>query len=482
MKHTKYITFFIKNLIDYLVISRSGLFDKDYYRQEYLADQSKMQDPLWHFIRIGCSKGNNPSEEFDTNYYVNAYPDVAQSNLNPLRHYITFGRSERRSIRPPLTMIKKSEFIQALKPVENGTIFITHETSRTGAPINLLHLVKTYQTSIGDNYVILSMAEGNYLEAFKQLGNFLSFSKTISFYPDEITHELFLELNKLGYTKCIANTIFTGVFVYLLKQVKINPVFIINELPETIQALNCSIIARYLSNAKVNLVFPCQMIADQFSSHFGLSHGCAHIVPQSVRPTMRYDGKKIEAKKALLTKLNINELNDTKIVLGVGTAQYLKGIDLFVDVAKKLHHLKRLDSIHFLWLGDLDSNYKKWMQKKYHKLAYRSHLHFLHFEDDPAYIFAASDIYLLTSRQDTYPSTALEALANQTPVIMFSGTGGIEEILDGHNGIAVPHLDTLAMANAVLKWLDSNLQISHDDNNFYTYQDYLQKLLLILND
>ena len=168
-------------------------------------------------------------------------------------------------------------------------------------------------------------------------------------------------------------------------------------------------------------------------------------------------------------------------MLGVGRAQYLKGTDLFLEVIKKLHQMNSLGDIHFLWLGELDSNYEIWMQRKYQKLPYKSHLHFLDFEENPAYIFAGSDIYLLTSRQDTYPSTALEALANNTPVIMFSGTGGIEDILDGHNGSAVPYLDIQAMADELLKWLSKEKIATPKENNIYTYQDYLNKLLMVLN-
>ncbi|WP_434404407.1 hypothetical protein [Sphingobium sp. DN12] len=37
---------------------------------------------------------------FDSEYYINKYPDVGSSNINPLKHYIFHGINENRSIRP----------------------------------------------------------------------------------------------------------------------------------------------------------------------------------------------------------------------------------------------------------------------------------------------------------------------------------------------------------------------------------------------
>jgi len=481
MKFSDRVRIFLNNLYDYFLIRHSRVFDRDYYSQNYIVKNQKHKNPLWHFVRFGWRMGNNPSADFDMNFYKNAYPDVKLANINPLRHYIEYGREEKRATRPLISRKRIEGFLNSLPLVKNGVIFISHETSRTGAPINLLHLINVYKSIFGDNFIVISMAEGDYLEEFQKLGNFISLSKTISLYSDELFNFFFIELYNKGYTKCIANSIFTGTFMDLIKQIGIKPLFLINELPATIRDLHCNTIAQNLSNGKVHLVFPSQWVADQFSSQFGLHQNYVHIVPQSVRSSMRYGGKVIDAKKTTLSKLNIEVQDDTKVVLGAGRAQYLKGTDLFIDVVRKLFKLNALDNIHFLWLGDPDSEYAKWIKQKYQKLPYKSHLHFINFEKEPAYLFAGSDLYLLTSRQDTYPSTALEALANNTPVIMFSQTGGIEEILDGKNGIAVPHLDTLAMAKELLKWLAKEKQNEQVQNTIYTYQDYLHRLMMILD-
>ena len=58
--------------------------------------------PLDHFLIYGAKQGKSPGPDFDTEWYLRAYPDVAQAvGLNPLVHYILHGRSEARLPRQP---------------------------------------------------------------------------------------------------------------------------------------------------------------------------------------------------------------------------------------------------------------------------------------------------------------------------------------------------------------------------------------------
>ncbi|MDG2528795.1 glycosyltransferase [Caulobacter endophyticus] len=78
------------------VIEGSGEFDRDYYIQEYKDVASAGLDPIRHYIRHGASEGRDPSRFFNTRYYLHHNPDVAGSGLNPLVHFISFGRAEGR--------------------------------------------------------------------------------------------------------------------------------------------------------------------------------------------------------------------------------------------------------------------------------------------------------------------------------------------------------------------------------------------------
>jgi len=82
-------------------IRASGLFDEKWYLQTYPDVAQSGQDPLNHYYAYGVAEGRNPSAEFDTQWYLETYTDVAAANLNPLFHYILYGRAEgRRPMRP----------------------------------------------------------------------------------------------------------------------------------------------------------------------------------------------------------------------------------------------------------------------------------------------------------------------------------------------------------------------------------------------
>lgn len=80
----------------YLTVQASPLFDRHWYRRHNMSGLSRMGDPLWHFLKHGQRKALDPSEQFDSGYYLHAYPDVQGSQLNPLFHYLEYGPAERR--------------------------------------------------------------------------------------------------------------------------------------------------------------------------------------------------------------------------------------------------------------------------------------------------------------------------------------------------------------------------------------------------
>lgn len=78
----------------YTTIESSNLFNKKWYISKYL--KSSNEDPIKHYLNEGCEKNFNPSPEFDTKWYLDRYTDVKNARMNPLIHYILYGRKENR--------------------------------------------------------------------------------------------------------------------------------------------------------------------------------------------------------------------------------------------------------------------------------------------------------------------------------------------------------------------------------------------------
>lgn len=85
---------------DYLLIRKSGLFDRDYYLNTYPDCKTANIDPLLHYLKIGWKEGRNPSKYFNTTFYLESNRDVRISRKNPLSHYIRHGKKEGRIISP----------------------------------------------------------------------------------------------------------------------------------------------------------------------------------------------------------------------------------------------------------------------------------------------------------------------------------------------------------------------------------------------
>ena len=80
------------------VIRDSSFFDAEWYLDRYPDIAQSDSDPLEHFLIFGGAERRNPSTHFDTAKYLQLHPDVKQTGLNPLLHYELHGREEGRSI------------------------------------------------------------------------------------------------------------------------------------------------------------------------------------------------------------------------------------------------------------------------------------------------------------------------------------------------------------------------------------------------
>lgn len=72
-------------------------------------------------------------------------------------------------------------------------------------------------------------------------------------------------------------------------------------------------------------------------------------------------------------------------------------------------------------------------------------------KNELAALYAAADVFVNPTLEDTFPTVNLEALACGTPVVTFA-TGGSPESLDDTCGAVVPQRDMAAMAQQVRIW------------------------------
>lgn len=78
------------------IVRKSGLFDEQWYREQYPDVEKSGIDAIEHYLKFGWIMGRNPSPSFSTKYYMRTNADVANAGINPFVHYVTQGIIEKR--------------------------------------------------------------------------------------------------------------------------------------------------------------------------------------------------------------------------------------------------------------------------------------------------------------------------------------------------------------------------------------------------
>lgn len=109
---------------DARLLCRNGLFDRNWYCSTY--PDVPVRRCLSHFLERGWRSGRSPGPDFDSAFYLRAYPDVAAAAMNPALHFEMYGRSEGRlphlatvAPAPPTDCWAVDQLRAALTPFQN---------------------------------------------------------------------------------------------------------------------------------------------------------------------------------------------------------------------------------------------------------------------------------------------------------------------------------------------------------------------------
>lgn len=134
-----------------------------------------------------------------------------------------------------------------------------------------------------------------------------------------------------------------------------------------------------------------------------------------------------------------HSLDDKFLILGVAfNWDERKGIDVFSELAGTLPSDCRIV------LVGTDDNTRKLLPDNIIAIDKTEN------QTELAEIYTACDLFVNATREDTFPTVNIEALACGTPVLTFN-TGGSAEIIDATCGAAVKKNDTESLKKAILK-------------------------------
>ncbi len=148
---------------------------------------------------------------------------------------------------------------------------------------------------------------------------------------------------------------------------------------------------------------------------------------------------------------------EAAVVMSAGTVDWRKGPDLFVQLAAEVRRRTR-EPVHFVWVGgDLTGMDMHRLRSDVERAA-TDHVHFVGVKPDPIPWFEMADVFVLTSREDPFPLVCLEHAVMEHPIVTYRN-GGMVELLEAAGPEAaagiVDHLDVGAMADRVIDLLGS---------------------------
>ncbi len=76
------------------------VFDESFYLARNPDVAETGVNPLWHYLEHGAKEGRDPSPFFSSRWYLERNPDVAAAGINPLVHYLRNGEAEGRDPGP----------------------------------------------------------------------------------------------------------------------------------------------------------------------------------------------------------------------------------------------------------------------------------------------------------------------------------------------------------------------------------------------
>jgi glycosyltransferase involved in cell wall biosynthesis len=152
------------------------------------------------------------------------------------------------------------------------------------------------------------------------------------------------------------------------------------------------------------------------------------------------DRQRAEARQALAIP------GDAHVVVTVGRLTAIKQHALFLETARIVAANHR--SALFLIVGD--GELRNELETAARETGIADRVRFLGWRRDLATIYGASDVFLLTSRNEGTPVALIESLAAGTPGVS-TDVGGVRDVIDGDAvGLVAPFGDARALADHVL--------------------------------
>lgn len=332
-------------------------------------------------------------------------------------------------------------------------LFIVHESSRTGAPMALLCLMKKMKAELPHfNFTVLMMEEGPLVDDFRELGYVIvprgkPWKLRNIFVPDGFRDRLVIRcllllLKHRHFDLIYANSAMSLDCAIILKENLGVPVLL--HFHESFINL-CYI---HVSKSKIcqcDHFIAVSQKAQESLVFLGAKEDKIHLV----YPTSDFVGKLIEGDDGMEKHIEKNGKSKFKIGF-VGPLIERKGADLLPVFAKRMKDKYPECDFEVLSIGNHLERGRKSLEYDAERLEVLEKFRFVQPMNNPIPEYKDIDVLLVLSREESFSLVVLELGLLGKPSVLFDGSCGIQHfLLNDVNSILVPYLDVEAAVDAV---------------------------------
>ena len=155
---------------------------------------------------------------------------------------------------------------------------------------------------------------------------------------------------------------------------------------------------------------------------------------------------------------------DALLVVGMGSADFRKGADIFIATATIVKRLAPNGGVRFAWIGSAhDPLFHTYMVEQLYRSGVDDILELIPTLPQIEAVYDAADLLFVSSRLDPLPNVAIDMALKAKPVLCFANATGFAGVLQADPVTAplvVPYLDAAKAAEVILQLAGDRAMVS----------------------
>lgn len=329
-------------------------------------------------------------------------------------------------------------------------LLISHDASRTGAPILLLNLANSLKEQQGVSVTFWVKKSGPILSQFESIAPTFCIESLLWLKgPMDLKGRLRKWRNEgrlrgqlHEFDVVISNTITNGDLHFLLKDHGCVVTYV-HELSGVIASCTTPQDLDFVKQHTKRFLYPSLAVRDNLLKNERIKQANLERLDYYIPDKKR---EAISMRDEVRRELGCSQ--EDIMICGMGTSDMRKGTDLFWRACELM--CKNYPNAKFVWVGSRSGQpMHETIQKEAIEAGLSSNFSLVAPTDFPSKYLGAADIFFLSSREDPYPLVMIEAAMMGLPIVYFSGSGGADEFVGNSLGIGAEGFDPKNAAAAL---------------------------------